>query len=258
MARASIPCAAAVALCTSLAVGPAQAANMDIDYDLASSALHVDYDEVNGLDWYTSLPLGLTGLQVSPADPTLTVNVRFRSAGNLPQVLLLDQMGLGGAQNAPVTFASPSFIGSGVAGGHGFGPSLVLAAASALSAGTATLTPTVFSGALSPGFTGATSGTCPMGTTCDYGVLFPDMIDGATTIGLSGFSVTFSFAAQADAAALNALSFNVIAPGITVLQVPEPATLSLMLGGLAALGASAWRGRRGGTVTRRPEVPASA
>jgi hypothetical protein len=236
--------AASVAACMALFGGAsAQAADVQVSYDLTSSALHVDYDEVNGLDWYTSLPLDLGGVTLTAGDPTLTVNVTFRSATNVPQVLLLDQMGLGGAQNAPTTFGSPSFIGSGVAGGHGFGPSLVLAG-SGLQAGTATLVPTVYSGALNGTFTGGLFGACGSAASCDYGVLFPDLIDGNTTIGLSGFSVTFDLGPLGSPAQVNVLSFNVIAPAIAVLQVPEPGSVALMLAGLGAVGALARR-RRG-------------
>jgi hypothetical protein len=219
------------------------AAVVNVDYDLSSSALHNDYDDVNGLDWYTSLPIALGGATVTPADPSLTVNVSFRSATNLTQILTLDQMGLGGLQNAPSTFGSPSFLGSGVHGDHGFGPSLTLVGNASLLAGTATLTPSVFTGSLSPAYTGAASGICTSGT-CDYGILFPDLIDGDTTIGLSGFSVTFALGVPGGPAALNSLAFNVIAPEISVTQIPEPQTVVLMLAGLVAIGAAKVHRRR--------------
>lgn len=43
-----------------------RAAVVSIDYDLTASALHDDYDTVNGRDWYTSLPLMLGGVSVGP------------------------------------------------------------------------------------------------------------------------------------------------------------------------------------------------
>ena len=164
MWRAFTRTAASLAACMAMFSGAAsQAAVVNLNYDLSSSALHSDYDSVNGLDWYTSLPLALGGVTLTPSDTSLTVNVSFLSATNLTQVLLLDQRGLGGLQNAPSTFGSPSFIGSGVEGGHGFGPSFTLVGTS-LPAGTATLTPTVFSGTLSAAFTGGTSSACVAGT----------------------------------------------------------------------------------------------
>lgn len=238
--------AAAVAACVALWASPAaQAVSVNVTYDLSSSALHSNYDSVNGLDWYTSLPMALGGTMLTPSDSTLVVNVTFRSASNLPQWLILDQMGLGGAQNAPATFASPSFIGSGVEGGHGFGPSFTLVGGSSLVSGSAVLVPTVQSGTLGPGFTGAITGACTgAGTaTCDYGAVLPDLIDGNTTIALSGFSVTFDFASIAAPAQADFLSFNAIAPTITVAQVPEPHTVGLMTLGLLALGGLARRRR---------------
>lgn len=239
--------AAALATGVSVFASPGVGAvTVDLDYDLTSSALHTDYDSVNGLDWYTSLPMALGGTMLTPTDTTLVVNVTFRSASSLPQLLILDQMGLGGAQNAPATFGSPSFIGSGVDGGHGFGPSLTLVGGASLTSSNAVIVPTVHSGTLAAGFTGGVSGTCSGAgsATCDYGVLLPDLIDGATTMALSGFSVTFSFSSLAAPAAADFLTFNAIAPGITVAQVPEPHTVALMTLGLLGLGGLA-RHRQG-------------
>lgn len=236
----------AASVAASLAVfggSASQAADVQVFYDLDSSALHVDFDSVNGLDWYTSLPLNLGSVTITPGDPMLTVNVVFRSATNLPQLLLLDQAGLGGAQNAPTTFGSPSFIGSGVDGGHGFGPSFTLFG-SGLQAGTASLTPTVFSGALNATFTGSgIASFCGSSSSCDYGVVFPDLIDGDVTIALSGFSVTFNLGPLGSDATATGLTFNTIAPEISVATIPEPATLALMLAGLGAVGAAGRRRR---------------
>jgi hypothetical protein len=219
-----------------------QAADVQVFYDLTSSALHVDFDSVNGLDWYTSLPLNLGTVTLTPGDPMLTVNVVFRSATNLPQLLMLDQAGLGGAQNAPSTFGSPSLTG----GGHAFGPSFTLFG-SGLQAGTATLAPTVFSGALNATFTGSgIFSFCGSSNSCDYGAVFPDLIDGDVTIALSGFSVTFNLGPLGADATATGLTFNAIAPEISVATIPEPATMGLMLAGLGALGAAARRRRERG------------
>ncbi len=49
-------------VCLSLLAGRgAEAAlvTVNADYDLVASALNPNYDNVNGLDWYTSLPIDL-------------------------------------------------------------------------------------------------------------------------------------------------------------------------------------------------------
>lgn len=199
---------------------------VSVNYDLTLSALHVNYDPVNGLDWYTSLPIGLGAVSLGAGDQ-LKVNVAFRDATTLgSQTMLLDQAGLGAAQNAPTTFGSPA----SPAGSHSFGPSLSLFGTGAVASGV--VTPTVVSGVLSPGYTGATTGACAAGA-CNYGVIFQDLIDGNVTIGLSGFSVLFG--AASTGGDFSSLQFNLIAPAITVAnRVPEPSTMLLVLGALLA------------------------
>lgn len=226
------------AACLSLLAGRgAEAAlvTVNVAYDLSASALHVNYDGVNGLDWYTSLPISLGSVSLSAGDQ-LRVNVGFQNATTLAgQTILLDQMGLGAATNAPTTFGSPA----SPAGSHFFGPSLSLFGTGTVATGV--VTPSVAAGALSAGYTGATSGTCSAGT-CNYGVIFQDLIDGNTTISLSGFSVLFGAAGLASS--FSALQFNLIAPAITVSAgVPEPPTPLLVLGALLALAGSAGRRR---------------
>jgi hypothetical protein len=236
-------CAASATTCVALAVGTAaEAAVVNINYDLTASALHVNYDTSNGLDWYTSLPLALGGINVAAGD-SLTVVVSFRNTvTNASQTLLLDQMGLGAATNAPATFGTPSAVNTGVHGTHNFGPSLTLVGSSNLVAGSADIDPTIASSALSAVYTGVTSSTCSSGT-CNYLVVFPDLIDGFTTIGISGFSVTFG--AVSATTQYNSLAFNLIAPQISVLQAaPEPGSAALLLAALAAAGAVARRAAR--------------
>lgn len=201
---------------------------VNTSYDLTSSALHVDHDAVNGLDWYNSLAINLGSLTLSAGDQ-LRVNVVFQDATTLAnQTILLDQMGLGGATSAPSTFGSPSSI----AGGHLFGPSLTLLGSASLLG--ATITPTVASGTLAGDYTGMSSNTSCNGNICNYGVIFPDLIDGGTIIGLSGFSVLFGTAGSGPGN-ISAFHFNMIAPTITVPQtVPEPGTLALVTLALAA------------------------
>lgn len=220
------------AVCLSLLAGRgAQAAlvTVNANYDLASSALHVNYDAVNGLDWYTSLPIGLGGVGLLAGDQ-LRVNVTFRNATTLAgQTILLDQMGLGFPTNAPTTFGTPAGVTGNTPGSHFFGPSLSLFGTGSVTTGT--VTPTVASGLLSAGYTGATTGSCVLGS-CNYGVIFQDLIDGNVTIGLSGFSVLFG--AAGTGGNFSSLQFNLIAPAITVNAgaVPEPPTLLLVLGAL--------------------------
>jgi hypothetical protein len=204
---------------------------VDTSYDLGSSALHVNYDAVNGLDWYTSLPIAL-GSQTVAAGDQLRVNVVFRDATTMAgQTILLDQMGLGGATAAPSTFGSPS----STAGGHLFGPSLTLFGSASLQG--ASITPSVALGTLAGDYTGnAASTSCLLGA-CDYGVIFPDLIDGMAMIGLSGFSVLFGTTGSG-AGSISDLQFNLIAPTITVVSqaVPEPGALALAALALAAAG----------------------
>jgi len=245
----------AVAAVLLMTAGPSvYALDVNVDYDLSSSTLHKNYDHVNGLDWYTSLPLDLGGVTVTEGDIALnTVKVRFRSATNMTQILTVDQIGQSGLENAPSTFGSPSFIGSGVHGDHGFGPSITLVGDKQLKGGFAVVWPTVFDGRLSWTYTGGTPAACTGGT-CDFGVILHDLIDGDASMGLTGFWVTFFLDIAGKQTALDALTFNVIAPEISVTQIPEPATVVLMLAGLAALGVAKVRGR----TNRRTEYAASA
>ncbi len=222
-------------VCLSLLAGRgAEAAlvTVNADYDLVASALNPNYDNVNGLDWYTSLPIDLGTVNLVGGDQ-LRVNVTFRNATTLAgQTILLDQMGLGGAQNAPATFGSPAGVTGNAAGSHFFGPSLSLFGTGSVTTGT--VTPTVASGLLSGGYTGGLPiGSCAAGS-CNYGAIFQDLIDGNVTIGLSGFSVLFGAAGAAGT--FTSLQFNLIAPAITVNAgvVPEPRTLLLVLGALLA------------------------
>jgi hypothetical protein len=136
-------------VCLSLLAGRgAEAAlvTVNADYDLVASALNPNYDNVNGLDWYTSLPIDLGTVNLVGGDQ-LRVNVTFRNATTLAgQTILLDQMGLGGAQNAPATFGSPAGVTGNAAGSHFFGPSLSLFGTGSV---TTDQTPTVASGLLS-------------------------------------------------------------------------------------------------------------
>jgi hypothetical protein len=228
--------AAACAALMSATAAHAALVVVDTSYDLSSSALHVNYDAVNGLDWYTSLPIALGSLTLGAGDQ-LRVNVVFQDATTLAgQTILLDQMGLGGATSAPSTFGTPSMT----AGTHAFGPSLSLYGSASLLG--ALITPTVASGTLAGDYTGATGSTSCQSNVCDYGVIFPDLIDGMALIGLSGFSVLFGTGGSG-AGSLSAFQFNMIAPTITVAQaVPEPGALALVALALVAAGVA--RGRR--------------
>jgi hypothetical protein len=182
----------------------------------------------------------------------LRVNVTFRNATTLAgQIILLDQMGLGAATNAPTTFGTPAGVTGNPAGSHFFGPSLSLFGTGSVTTGT--VTPTVASGLLSAGYTGATTGSCVLGS-CHYGVIFQDLIDGNVTISLSGFSVLFG--AISSTSSFSSLQFNLIAPAITVNAgaVPEPPTLLLVLGAL--LVAAGLAGQRRAAARRRwPPTP---
>jgi len=72
-------------VCLSLLAGRgAEAAlvTVNADYDLVASALNPNYDNVNGLDWYTSLPIDLGTVNLVGGDQ-LRVNVTFRNATTL-------------------------------------------------------------------------------------------------------------------------------------------------------------------------------
>lgn len=233
-----------------LSAAPAPAAALEVLYDLDDGTLTVNAGGFP-LDQFSSGTFSIGSQTFTPTSPVntfrpLPLDVRFWDAQtNAPQLLTLATEGLGGAQNAPTTFGSLS----SPLGGHAFGPSMILSNATSdidiFTVANGTIVPWVALGTLAADFNGAGGSVCGHGADndCDFGVRLPDLLDGAGTLQLSGFSVVFGIGVAVPVT-LDTFEFNLISPSIrvsTLAPIPEPATTVLLLTGLA--GIAAWRSR---------------
>jgi hypothetical protein len=203
----------------------------------SASAITINYDLDTGtfsqppgavLEQYSSTAMAFVP-QSTSAPVQLIVNFVDVQTGG-PQLLQLRNFGQ--VSPYPTTFGA---IDPANINGHVFGPSMILSSGGATSgSASVTVTPKNDFGPRGPVAStfGAGSANCS-GSTCVFGVIFPDLIDVNGLLEFSGLAFDISFSGVASPFAVDSLAFNVISPtqspqgqtgdGISVLQLPAPA-----------------------------------